>query len=1103
MIEVTTQIGKTIYENNYTKWISSGTGQRNECIQEGRKNGYDFYVSREVECELHGRVKRAERGYLDYLTYLQTDFKHGGSDYEIITGKCRFFIDLDLPWASSYDTVERVVALILARLPAGGKVLWIGSSHKEGVKKSYHVVFNVWTRSISTQKEFFKELKNELEADGCEHHDLLSADKNGGFVVDMSVYSKNGLFRMYGQTKVGQDRLIVSCDDYSDVEFKDTLVSYVDESDIEYVGVNSDVGGSVGAPADSETVAGDVQELIELLRRTFDTNDEMYQFLKNNLRLEIKNDRIKLVTNSQEGYCMTKHMDGDHNPSIYITKQFIYSDCRSTKCQDTREKFKIATPDVICEYVVGKLPQTKVIYVPQEVTPQEASEEEGNNAPVVNGYNVELQTKHCCAFEFGEKLEVTPCERERCPYMTTIPSYVKDGIEKSTVVLSLGMGSGKTYAFAEFAKRELTRNPDLKVLIVSVRISYTNDVIADMQRYGVTFVSYQAYKRTDELRRQKRVVCQVDSIHRLDPKEKWDIVFLDEIQSFTAHFSSPQLDNAAYKAGKCEAIIRNCKKLVAACADYNDYSERSKNFLNTMRPGIIHEIKSNVASDDCDYVPVNYKKLILLIENLLEQGKKIVVAANTKGFIKKVELLMGKFPEKTFRTFTSESPYDDRVDKKELAKLDLIAYSPTVGPGVSFGFERDCVIFHFKNSIKASKMRFSFQMIKRCRQIVSKTVHFSLEGKVITNLILDREAIVQSIVEHAEDYARYQEVYCRDLKQLEPFMRFGDRCIENPYVQAWIDTELEDRRSLRDFKGIFYSMATKRGGRLCEPMEVLESKRDAEQSAGAVRVDIKYPFNDVEMIERSVYEHLKKKRKALWRSGQVLAEEQDLMLRKYDFFLKNNIPQDTSADLLEKYYASLARVTKNKLQMFRNLLTDRSVLRAWDKDSMNRTEFVRLARLDEALKLLGFESIFDRGSFHDCPTKDGYIDLRSPEVKSFMGRTCLKHYKGDIRKYVNDELARCGLSSINVRGGVKSKSVDGKRQSFAKWSLHDGSTFASHFQMMSCHLYRRKTYLQTKDYLVDKIPWKKIKEFTSGRYVLNEEFHFMEARESKKRNRGE
>ena len=67
--------------------------------------------------------------------------------------------------------------------------------------------------------------------------------------------------------------------------------------------------------------------------------------------------------------------------------------------------------------------------------------------------------------------------------------------------------------------------------------------------------------------------------------------------------------------------------------------------------------------------------------------------------------------------------------------------------------------------------------------------------------------------------------------------------------------------------------------------------------------------------------------------------------------------------------------------------------------------------------------------------------------------------------------------------------------------LHDGSSFVTSFQIIACHLYRRKAYLQTKDYLKDKIPWEKIMELTNGRYELNDQFYFMEPRESRKRKR--
>ena len=163
------QIGSNLYSKN-TEWISSGTGQRRKCYEEGQKIGCEFYVSR--HCELHGY---RERGYKDWENYLKTDFRQGGCDYEVIHGKCRFFVDFDLAWSSPYSVVERTIDLILARLPEGAKVLWVGTSHKESEKKSYHVVFNVWTQSIHIQKQFFEQLQSYIKKSS--HHTPIYRNK--------------------------------------------------------------------------------------------------------------------------------------------------------------------------------------------------------------------------------------------------------------------------------------------------------------------------------------------------------------------------------------------------------------------------------------------------------------------------------------------------------------------------------------------------------------------------------------------------------------------------------------------------------------------------------------------------------------------------------------------------------------------------------------------------------------------------------------------------------------------------------------------------------------------------------------------------------------
>jgi hypothetical protein len=1078
------QIGTKSYSKN-TEWISSGTGQRKKCFEEGQKLGCEFYVSR--QCELHGYW---ERGYTDWENYLKTDFKINGTDYEVIHGTCRFFVDFDLSWSADYSVVQRTIDLILAQLPEGAKVLWIGTSHKKNKKKSYHVIFNVWTQSISIQKQFFEDLKSEIKNSG-KNIDLLSADKNGGFVIDMGVYTKTRLFRMYGQTKLRENRPFESYEDFELVEFQNTLVSHVDEEDIEYVTEYEEL------PI-VESIQGDVEELVELLKETFEESHELQLFLKNDFTgVKITDNDHIVLESAANGYCLTKHQDSSHGPSINITQKCIFSGCFSAKCRK-KKKWKIETPEVISKYVKSQLTHVKVPYIPD--TDDDKPVETADDKPVICGNKIIMQTKHCCAFQFSDRLSVEPYERKRCPYVAHIPKFAQNEIERSTVVLSLGMGSGKTFSFAEFLRPSLDR--ELKALIISARISYTNDVISDLQRYGIPFVSYQAYRNTSELRQQKRVVCQVDSIPKLDLNQVWDVVFLDEIQTFISHFASPQLKKVDNVAQKCERIIRTCKQLVVADADYNNYSDRSKKILRSMRPGPIYEISSQVTSDECEYIPVKGNECLLLLENLLEEGKKVIVAANTSSFIQKVEKRMGKFPEKTYRVFTADNPYDDRIDKSELAALDVIAYSPTVGPGVSFDFPFDCVLFHFKNSVKAAKLRFSIQMIHRCRQITDKKVYFSLQGKPITKYPLDRDSIERTISEHADDYAHYQKEYCRDLKTVQPFMRFGENNINNPWVQAWIDTEMEDRESLHHFKNIFYDMITKRGGKITKsPARVLPSKRDPiEEPKENANVTDEYPFDNIPFIDKSTHKQIKKKQESLRKAGSQLSHEQDIMLRKYAFFTRNGIPRDTNIDIVKKYYRSLNKMGI-KLKNFRNLLTDRKVFQTWDKFKMVDMSSVRYTRLDCALKLIGFkEGIFDRGSYHACPdTIEGYIDLKNDSIVEFMSKEELKPFKGDIRKYINTELRKCVLGSINDRSGTKGKKEGGKRKTYPKWSLHCNSGCAKTFETMCCYLYRQREYLDSEDYLKGKINWDEVKEFTNGRYLLDENFPWIQQTKKRKR----
>ena len=134
-----------------TKWFLREKQQRQKCIDHGLCHGCTFFVSRTTLCNqcAKNRCQRhntkttyhKERGYKNVEEYKNTDYEENGTDFEIIYGQSRLLMDLNLPWSDEESILNRTVDLILKKLQRNGMtnahVLWIGTSHKEMIKKSY------------------------------------------------------------------------------------------------------------------------------------------------------------------------------------------------------------------------------------------------------------------------------------------------------------------------------------------------------------------------------------------------------------------------------------------------------------------------------------------------------------------------------------------------------------------------------------------------------------------------------------------------------------------------------------------------------------------------------------------------------------------------------------------------------------------------------------------------------------------------------------------------------------------------------------------------------------------------------------------------------
>ena len=141
---------------------------------------------------------------------------------------------------------------------------------------------------------------------------------------------------------------------------------------------------------------------------------------------------------------------------------------------------------------------------------------------------------------------------------------------------------------------------------------------------------------------------------------------------------------------------------------------------------------------------------------------------------------------------------------------------------------------------------------------------------------------------------------------------------------------------------------------------------------------------------------------------------------------------------------------------------------------MVSTDLVQFERLHHALKLIGFESPYDKRMFHNCPQRESYIDISSSQITQFMNREELQKYK-DIFQYIHSEFRKMGLKSISVRNRV-SVTVDNKRKKFKTWSLHQGSSCAASFKTMGELLCRRENYIKENSSSKDSIDFDTLKK---------------------------
>ena len=221
------------------------------------------------------------------------------------------------------------------------------------------------------------------------------------------------------------------------------------------------------------------------------------------------------------------------------------------------------------------------------------------------------------------------------PHVRVNVKYLSDAIKlplSGLVVLSSDMGTGKT----ELMRKWLKEHPEVRFLNNGHRVNLLKNLSERLQTEMYSSLSY------GDLAKAKALSITIDSLHKLNTDAlKYGCVFIDEACQYLTHLlhSKTCREYRAQILEVLEYIVYNAPLVVIADAHMDDLTV---DFFRAMRPQgeeplIFMNDWKNGDRFIHWYEGKDSSSLVAQISTALMTGQKIMVVADSKKFIKKLE----------------------------------------------------------------------------------------------------------------------------------------------------------------------------------------------------------------------------------------------------------------------------------------------------------------------------------------------------------------------------------------------------------------------------------------------------------------------------------
>ena len=273
-----------------------------------------------------------------------------------------------------------------------------------------------------------------------------------------------------------------------------------------------------------------------------------------------------------------------------------------------------------------------------------------------------------------------------------------------TVFVKSPMGTGKSHAIKQLFQnrcRIFDRSANVnvltfkRVLYLSPKRAFASTMTAEFKRYG--FVSYL----DDAVRSSKKVLklfCSLESIDKVVCSHRYrhlyenlDLLIIDESESIFSVVSSETLraNDPVNNIKTFTHLMKTASRVLVIDAHLTDRSVKPIDMLRSLEKSNAFFLSNSYLPEEryCDLVTTNIKQEITTrIDKSLKSGKRCVAVVGSKSFADGlVKCVEKRQPSKEIKYYSCERRLDVNTDvRKEWRSCDLLAYTPTITCGVNF-----------------------------------------------------------------------------------------------------------------------------------------------------------------------------------------------------------------------------------------------------------------------------------------------------------------------------------------------------------------------------------------------------------------------------------